>query len=112
MLFDKYDARGNQPHFIIKLSSSAPDYRTRAIIARFRSETALEYKPRILGLKNKEFLFLVHKSVVQTAPQYKNGVKNIQTAGYNGARTVYIPSRNECNIKFENPLDNTLQIYM
>ena len=63
--------------------------RTRTIIARSLSETALEYKPRILGLKNKEFLFLVHKlSVIQTAPQYKNGVKNIQTAGYNGARTV------------------------
>ena len=38
-------------------------YRTRAIIARSRSETALEYKPRILGLKNEEFLFLVHKVV-------------------------------------------------
>ena len=36
-------------------------YRTRAIIARSRSETALEYKPRILGLKNEEFPFLVHK---------------------------------------------------
>ena len=38
-------------------------YRTRAIIARSRSETALEYKPRILGLKYEEFLFLVHKVV-------------------------------------------------
>ena len=38
-------------------------YRTRAIIARSRSETTLEYKPRILGLKNEEFPFLVHKVV-------------------------------------------------
>ena len=36
-------------------------YRTRAIIARSWSETALVYKPRILGLKNEEFPFLVHK---------------------------------------------------
>ena len=36
-------------------------YRTRAIITRSRSETALKYKPRILGLKNEEFSFLVHK---------------------------------------------------
>ena len=36
-------------------------YRTRAIIARSRSETALKYKPRILGLKNEEYPFLVHK---------------------------------------------------
>ena len=37
------------------------DYRTRAIITRSWSETALIYKPRILGLKNEEFSFLVHK---------------------------------------------------
>ena len=36
-------------------------YRTRAIITHSWSETALVYKPRILGLKNEEFLFLVHK---------------------------------------------------
>ena len=36
-------------------------YRTRVIIARSRSETALKYKPRILGLKNEEFPFLVNK---------------------------------------------------
>ena len=36
-------------------------YRTRAIITRSCLETALVYKPRILGLKNEEFLFLVHK---------------------------------------------------
>ena len=29
-------------------------YRTRAIITRSRFETALDYKPRILGLKNEE----------------------------------------------------------
>ena len=36
-------------------------YRTRAIITRSWSETALVYKPRILGLKNEEFSFLVHR---------------------------------------------------
>ena len=45
----------------------------------------------ILGLKNEEFLFLVHKlSVIRTALHYKKGVKNIQTAGYSGARRVYV----------------------
>ena len=33
----------------------------RAIITRSRFETALIYKPRILGLKNDEFPFLDHK---------------------------------------------------
>ena len=36
-------------------------YRTRAIIGRSRFEATLVYKPRILGLKNEEFSFLVHK---------------------------------------------------
>ena len=36
-------------------------YRTRAIIGRSWFEAALVYKPRILGLKNEEFPFLVHK---------------------------------------------------
>ena len=36
-------------------------YRTHAIIGRSRFEAALVYKPRILGLKNEEFPFLVHK---------------------------------------------------
>ena len=36
-------------------------YRTRAIITRSWSVTALVYKLRILGLKNEEFPFLVHK---------------------------------------------------
>ena len=44
-----------------KFVESKSKYRTRAIIARSWSETALVYKPRILGLKNEEFLFLVHK---------------------------------------------------
>ena len=33
-------------------------YRTRAIITRSWSKTALVYKLRILGLKNEEFSFL------------------------------------------------------
>ena len=41
--------------------TSVLEYRTRAIISRFRFEAALVYKPRILGLKNEEFPFLVHK---------------------------------------------------
>ena len=36
-------------------------YRTCAIITRSWLVTALMYKPRILGLKNEEFWFLVHK---------------------------------------------------
>ena len=36
-------------------------YRTRATITRSWSVTALLYKPQILGLKNEEFPFLVHK---------------------------------------------------
>ena len=40
------------PYFLI--------YRTRAILTRSRFETALVYKPRILGLKNEEYPFLVH----------------------------------------------------
>ena len=47
-------------------------YRTRAIITRSWFETALDYKP----------------SVILTSLALKNGVKNIQTSGYNGARTV------------------------
>ena len=44
-------------------------------------------KPRILDPKIEEFTCLVHKlSVTLTA--VKIGVKNIQTAGYNGARAV------------------------
>ena len=58
------------------------DYRMRAIITRLiwnRSWILTIHKQRILWkylLENKETVF-------------KNGVKNIQTAGYNGARTVY-----------------------
>ena len=48
---------------LLKMWVTEIKYRTRAIIARSRSETALEYKPRILGLKNEEFPFLVHKVV-------------------------------------------------
>ena len=52
-------------HFsIVQIHSvalSVIDYRTRAIIGRSRFEAALVYKPRILGLKNEEFPFLVHK---------------------------------------------------
>ena len=37
------------------------EYRTLATITCSWSVTALVYKPRILGLKNEEFPFLVHK---------------------------------------------------
>ena len=62
-------------------------YRTRAIIARSRFETALEYyltihKARILRKKPLEKTFL----------DIKKWVKSIQTAGYNGARTVDFPT--------------------
>ena len=36
-------------------------YRMQAIVTRSWSVTALVYKLRILGLKNEEFSFLVHK---------------------------------------------------
>ena len=50
--------------FLSKVKRGSPFkviYRTRAIIGRSRFEAALDYKPRILGLKNEDFLFLVHK---------------------------------------------------
>ena len=52
------------------------------------------YKLQVLGLKNEEFPFLVHKlSVILTAlqydPQWKMGW-NIQTPGYNDAHTVLL----------------------
>ena len=47
-------------------------YRTRTILTRSLFETALNYKPRILDPKIKEFPCLVHKlSVTLTPPQYK-----------------------------------------
>ena len=62
------------------------EYRTSAIITRSWFETALEYKPRILG---PTFLVYVPKwFVILTSLALKNGVKNVQTAGYNGVRTV------------------------
>ena len=62
-------------------------YRTSAIITRSWFETALDYKPRILGL-----IFLVYVLkwyVILISFALKNGVKNIQTEGYNGACTVF-----------------------
>ena len=47
--------------FILTANKKIYIYRTRAIITRSWLETALVYKPRILGLKNEEFSFLVHK---------------------------------------------------
>ena len=46
------------PHYEKKFDFN---YRTRAIIGRSWFEAALVYKPRILGLKNEEFPFLLHK---------------------------------------------------
>jgi hypothetical protein len=46
---------------VLKNGKTENQYRTRAIIGRSRFEAALVYKPRILGLKNEEFPFLVHK---------------------------------------------------
>ena len=61
-------------------------YHTRAIITRSCFEPALDYKPQILG---PTFLVYVLKwSVISTSLALKNGVKNMQTAGYNGAGTV------------------------
>ena len=67
-------------------------YRTRAIIFRSWFETALDYKTRILGptfLEIEDIPFLVLKwFVILIYLALKNGVRNIQTAGYSGARTV------------------------
>ena len=47
-------------------------YRTRAILTRSWFETALDYKPRILGQAIEEFPRLVHKlSVILTDLQCK-----------------------------------------
>jgi hypothetical protein len=47
-------------------------YRTCAIIVLSLFETALNYKPKILGYKIEEFPCLVHKlSVILTPLQYK-----------------------------------------
>ena len=48
--------------------------------------TALDYKPRILG--PTLLVYVLKWSVISTSLALKNGVKNIQTAGYNGACTV------------------------
>ena len=72
-------------------------YRIRAIITRSWFETALDYKLRILG---PTFLVYVLKwSVILTSLTLKNGVKNIQTAGYNGARTVFSIAKSNCRIQ-------------
>ena len=61
----------------------------------------MDFRPKI-----EEFSGLVHKlSVILTAlqykPQWKMGVKNIQDAAHNDARTVtQIQISNICNIKF------------
>ena len=59
-------------------------YRTCATITRSWFETTLEtiHKVRILQKKLLEKTFL----------PFKNGVKSIQTAGYNGAHTVVLRS--------------------
>ena len=60
------------------------------IIFELADGTGIRYKPRNL---RPNFMFIVHKlSVISTAldykPHWKNGVKNIQAASYNGACTV------------------------
>lgn len=60
-------------------------YRTRTIISRSRLEANLVHKPRLLSLKNEEFPFLVHKYPNIRSEKWD---KNIQTLGYNDARTV------------------------
>ena len=51
---------------------SLTDYSTHAIITHSWFETALDYKPRILGPNIKGFPFIVHKlPIILTALQYK-----------------------------------------
>ena len=56
-------------------------YRTGTIISCSLLQAALEYKPYKKFWKN----LLKNKEMV-----FENGVKNIQAAAYNGARTVVI----------------------
>ena len=60
------------------------------------------YKPRILGLKNEEFPFLVNKwFVVYKSVKKKNELKKIQIEGYNGVRTVYQKVQKSCCMEKE-----------
>ena len=61
-------------------------YRMRAIITRSWFGTAFDYKLRILV--PTFHVYVLKWSVILTSLALKNGVKHIQTAGYNGARTV------------------------
>ena len=63
---------------------SNSEYRIRAIISCSRLEAALEYKPYI-RTEFSEKNFLKNKEMV-----FGNGVKDIQAAAYNGARTVLV----------------------
>ena len=67
---------------VLNKLSTLFEYRTRAIITRSWLETALEYWPYIRTEFSEKNL-LENKEMVS-----KKWVKNIQTAGYNGARTV------------------------
>ena len=66
---------------------------------RAPSQPALDYKPQILG---PTFLvYVLKQSVILTSLEFENGVKNIQTAGYNGARMVLRSSMFQKNICWE-----------
>ena len=72
-----------------------PIYRPRTISNRSWFEDALDYKPRILDPNIEEFPCLVHKlfvalTALQYKPQWKMGLKDIQTLGYNGAYGIHI----------------------
>ena len=58
-------------------------YRTRAIISRSWLQAALVYKPYLRTEFSEKKTSLKNKEMV-----IENGVKNIQAAAYNGARTV------------------------
>ena len=59
--FSTYYVNHVNVYYSVKNSTAGYEYRTRAIIGRSQFEAALVYKPRILGLKNEEFPFLVYK---------------------------------------------------
>ena len=71
----------------VALSLVDPTYRTRAIISRPWLQAALECKPYI-RTEFSEKNFLKNKEIV-----FGNGVKDIQAAAYNGARTVFKEKR-------------------
>ena len=93
--------------FCILCFNKCNTYRTRVIIIHSWFEATLDYKPRILG--PTILVYVLKWSVILTSLAMKNGVKNIQTAGYNGGHTVFIKgARNSWTVQPAHNSDVTL----